>query len=88
MFRRGAVSRTRDLGRVAIGFGLMLLALRGMLMVMAPYENTPSLHLVLGALASEPLIGLLIAAVLTGPPIPASPSCSWSCPWLRKASFP
>ena len=65
MFRKGGASRTRDLGRVAIGFGLMLLALRGTLIVITPYENTPSLHLVLAVLASEPLIGLLIAAVLT-----------------------
>ncbi|MGZ9067282.1 MAG: Na/Pi symporter [Burkholderiales bacterium] len=42
-----------------------MLALREMLIVIAPYENTPSLRLVLGVLASEPLIGLLIAALLT-----------------------
>jgi phosphate:Na+ symporter len=65
MFRKGGVSRTRDLGRVAIGFGLMLLALHELLIVITPYENTPSLRLLLGVLATEPLIGLLVAAVLT-----------------------
>jgi phosphate:Na+ symporter len=65
LFRKGALSRTRDLGRVAIGFGLMLLALHELLIVIAPYENTPSLRLLLGIIATEPLIGLLIAALLT-----------------------
>ena len=31
MFRRGSESRTRDLGRVLIGLGLMLLALQQLL---------------------------------------------------------
>ena len=31
MFRRGVVARTRDLGRVAIGLGLMLIALQQLL---------------------------------------------------------
>ena len=65
MFRKGGASRTRAHGRGASGVGLMLLGRRGTLIVITPYENTPSLHLVLAVLASEPLIGLLIAAVLT-----------------------
>ena len=65
MFRKGGVSRTRDLGRVAIGFGLMVLALHELLIVIAAYENTPSLRLLLGILATEPLIGLLVAVALT-----------------------
>ena len=65
MFRKGGASRTRAHGRGASGVGLMLLGRRELLIVIAPYENTPSLHLVLAVLASEPLIGLLIAAVLT-----------------------
>src|SRR5271154_4223432 len=45
MFRRGQVSRTRDLGRVLIGLGLMLLALRQLLDLVTPFEDAPSLRL-------------------------------------------
>src|ERR1700677_2600892 len=49
MFRRGNASRTRDLGRVAIGLGLMLLALSQLLVIVTPYEDVPSLRMLLGA---------------------------------------
>lgn len=63
MFRRGATDRTRDLGRVAIGLGLMLLSLHLLLGLITPYEDAPSLRLFLGALATEPALALLVAAV-------------------------
>ena len=65
MFRRGSQSRTRDLGRVAIGLGLMLLALRQLLDLITPYEDVPSLRILLGSVATDPLIAACIAAVLT-----------------------
>ncbi len=37
MFRRGSIARTRDLGRVGIGLGLMLLALSQLLHVLTPF---------------------------------------------------
>ena len=40
MFRKGGASRTRGRGRVAIGFGLMLLALRGTLIVRTRQVST------------------------------------------------
>jgi phosphate:Na+ symporter len=64
MFRRSA-TRTRDLGRVVIGLGLMLMALHQLLDVITPYESAPALRAVLGAIAAEPLIALLLAAALT-----------------------
>ncbi len=64
-FRRGAVTRSRDLGRVAIGLGLMLLALRQLLDLVTPYEDAPSLRLLLGAIATDPLLDVLVAAGLT-----------------------
>jgi phosphate:Na+ symporter len=64
MFRRGQVTRTRDLGRVAIGLGLMLLALRQLLDVVAPLEDAPSLRLLLGTIVTQPLLGVIIAAGL------------------------
>ncbi|HQS08662.1 MAG TPA: Na/Pi cotransporter family protein [Xanthobacteraceae bacterium] len=65
MFRRGSVERTRDIGRVFIGLGLMLLALHQLLELMTPYEDAPSLRMFLGAVATIPLIDVLLAAVVT-----------------------
>jgi phosphate:Na+ symporter len=65
MFRRSGVSRTRDLGRVGIGLGLMLIALQHLLAMIAPYEEVPSLRMLLGAVTTEPAIDVLIAAGLT-----------------------
>src|SRR5690348_8179298 len=65
LFRRGAAARARDFGRVAIGLGLMLMALRHLSGLFAPFEDVPSLRLILGAIATEPLLDVLIAAALT-----------------------
>src|ERR1700730_12982919 len=43
-FRRGARTRTRDLGRVSIGIGLMLLALHILLDSLAPAEQAPEVR--------------------------------------------
>ena len=64
-FRRGRQSRPRDLGRVAIGLGLMLIALQQLLMLVTPYEDVPSLRMLLGAIATQPIIDVILAAVLT-----------------------
>jgi phosphate:Na+ symporter len=65
LFRRGRQSRPRDLGRVAIGLGLMLIALQQLLMLVTPYEDVPSLRMLMGAIATQPIIDLILAAVLT-----------------------
>ncbi len=65
LFRRASATRTRDLGRVAIGLGLMLLALHQIVDVITPYEDAPSLRLVLGSVVTDPVVGLMVAAVLT-----------------------
>jgi phosphate:Na+ symporter len=65
LFRRGTQSRPRDLGRVAIGLGLMLFALQQLLNLVTPYEDVPSLRLLLGAIATQPLIDVILAAALT-----------------------
>src|SRR6185437_4391356 len=65
LFRRGTQSRPRDLGRVAIGLGLMLFALQQLLNLITPYEDVPSLRLLLGAIATQPLIDVILAAVVT-----------------------
>src|SRR5580658_9239571 len=65
LFRRGTQSRPRDLGRVAIGLGLMLFALQQLLVLVTPYEDVPSLRLLLGAIATQPLIDVILAAAVT-----------------------
>ncbi len=64
-FKRGGQTRTRDLGRVAIGVGIMVLALHILLDTLAPAENAPAVRTLLGAMTDEPLLCLLIAAALT-----------------------
>ena len=65
LFRQGQETRTRDLGRVAIGLGLMLIALNQILVLVTPYEDVPSLRLLLGAVATEPVMDVLLGAGLT-----------------------
>src|SRR5439155_6854964 len=65
MFRRSSVTRTRDLGRVGVGLGLMLIALQHLLALITPYEDAPSLRMLLGTVTTEPLIDVLLAAGLT-----------------------
>lgn len=64
-FRRGGRTRTRDLGRVLIGLGLMLLSLHLLLATVGPVAADPALRNLLGLLTGDPLVALLLSAVLT-----------------------
>ena len=64
-FRSGAQTRFKDLGRVAIGLGLILLALHILLDTLAPAENAPGVRIVLNSLTGDPVLCVLIAAVVT-----------------------
>ena len=64
-FKRGARTRTRDLGRVVIGIGLMLLALHIFLGALVTTESAAASRALLGAIAGQPLLCLLIAAAIT-----------------------
>ncbi|WP_296707701.1 Na/Pi cotransporter family protein [Rhodoblastus sp.] len=64
LFRRDS-GAARDVGRAFIGLGLMFLALSQLLDLMMVYEDTPSLRMLLGAIATEPLVDVLVAAGLT-----------------------
>lgn len=63
-FKRGGQTRTRDLGRVWIGLGLILLALHLLVVTIEPAAQVPALRAVFGVVASAPVVGVLIAAVL------------------------
>jgi len=64
-FRRGGRTRTRDLGRAAIGVGLMLLALHIFLGALMTTETSPAVRTLLGAMTNQPFLCLLAAAALT-----------------------
>lgn len=64
-FNRGGKTRTRDLGRVAIGIGLILLALHLIITTIEPVEQAQALRALFVLLASDPLIDVALAALLT-----------------------
>ncbi|MBF9234570.1 Na/Pi cotransporter family protein [Microvirga alba] len=61
-FRRGTSSRARDLGRVTIGLGLMLLSLHLLSETIRPIESSVALKSLLAAIAPDTLILVLLAA--------------------------
>jgi phosphate:Na+ symporter len=65
VFRWAADGRAKNIGRVAIGLGLMLMALSGLIHTLAPIENTPLLRPVLASLVNDPVLAMLAAAALT-----------------------
>lgn len=65
MFRRGGNTRTHDIGRVGIGLGLILIALTQLIAILTPYEDVPSLRLLLGMIATVPIIDVIVGAALT-----------------------
>ena len=65
LFRWAGGSRAKNVGRIGIGLGLMLMALAGLVHTLGPLENTPLLRSVMGALAGDPILATLVAAALT-----------------------
>ncbi|WP_064742187.1 Na/Pi cotransporter family protein [Inquilinus limosus] len=63
-FKRSGRTRSRDLGRVWIGLGLILLALHLLVVAIEPAAEVPSVRAVFGLVASAPALGVLIAAGL------------------------
>jgi len=64
-FKRGGRTRTRDLGRVVIGIGLMLLALHIFLGTLVTTDGLPVSRALLGAITGQPIVCLLIVAAMT-----------------------
>jgi len=64
-FRNGPRSRIKDLGRVSIGLGLMLLSLHILLDTLAPAETVPGVRVLMNAITGDPVLCILIGAVVT-----------------------
>src|SRR3954447_25513045 len=64
-FRSGPRSRIKDIGRVAIGLGLMLLALHILIDTLAPAENAPGARVFMSAITGDPVLCIIFGAVVT-----------------------
>src|SRR5215471_8974193 len=64
-FRSGPRSRIKDVGRLCIGLGLMLLSLHILLDTLAPAENAPGVRVVMSAMTGDPILCIVVAALLT-----------------------
>ena len=64
-FKQGGQTRTRDLGRVAIGIGLMLLALHIFLGALVTTESATVSRALLGVITNYPVLCLILAAAVT-----------------------
>lgn len=64
-FRSGARGAIRNLGRAAIGLGLMLLSLHLLLDTLAPAEEAPAFRTVVAAITGDPVLCVVIGAVVT-----------------------
>ena len=65
MFRRAGRTKLRDFGRVFIGLGLILLALRLMTEGLASVEHSDALRDVLSLITRDPVFDIAVAALLT-----------------------
>jgi len=64
-FRSGPRSRIKDIGRVSIGLGLMLLALHILLDTLAPAENAPGVRVFMNAMTGDPVLCIIFGALVT-----------------------
>jgi phosphate:Na+ symporter len=64
-FRSGPRSRIKDIGRVCIGLGLMLLSLHILLDTLAPAENAPGVRVAMAAITGDPILCIVVAALVT-----------------------
>jgi phosphate:Na+ symporter len=63
-FKYSSRTRLRDLGRVAIGLGLMLLSLHMLLDSLSPAEQAPNVQALLAAMTAAPVINIIFGAAL------------------------
>lgn len=60
-----AMERPRNIGRVLVGIGLILLSLIELNTAAAPLAQSPTFRVILGAIGSEPLLAVLVAIAAT-----------------------
>lgn len=65
MFKKQKPGSKRDLGRVFIGLGLLLLSLHELVNLFKPVHDAELLRIILNALSDVPITGLLLAAAFT-----------------------
>ena len=65
LFERFTAGRTRNVGRICLGLGQMLLALKLIVSVSEPMRSAEIAQSVLGSLDGEPVLALLIGALIT-----------------------
>jgi phosphate:Na+ symporter len=65
MFRRAGKGNIKNLGRIAIGLGLMLLALNLLVRTMSPIQHTPEVGSLIAALVNQPILAIALAGLLT-----------------------
>jgi phosphate:Na+ symporter len=64
-FRWSSDGRTKNIGRIGIGLGLMLMALAGLVHTLSGIETAPLLKPALHGLSSDPMLAVLVAALVT-----------------------
>jgi phosphate:Na+ symporter len=64
-FKQSGKTRVRDLGRVGIGLGLVLLALHLILATVQPVEQAGVVRDLFAVLSGHPLLSILLAALMT-----------------------
>jgi phosphate:Na+ symporter len=64
VFKNSVRTKIRDMGRVAIGLGLMLLSLHILLDTLAPAESAPNVRALLTAITGMPILNLVFGAAL------------------------
>jgi phosphate:Na+ symporter len=64
LFKNSLRTKIRDLGRVAIGVGLMLLSLHILLDTLAPAESAPNVRVLLTAITGMPFLNVIFGAIL------------------------
>jgi phosphate:Na+ symporter len=65
LFRRAGDGRFKNLGRITIGLGLMLLALNLLVRTMTPIATAPEVLAIVRALVNQLVLALVAAALLT-----------------------
>lgn len=65
VFRFAAVAWSKNLGRVSIGLGLMLLALHLLIDALTPAETSPGLRMLFAMATGDPVLCILIGTIFT-----------------------